>query len=112
MGAASISPPDTSSIANDLEAGEQLIPLTHLPRQSFVPRGADGKARHVSYAFRCRDRGLETLRTPSGYATTRSAWLRFLRQLSVARTSPTTATPSKILREHEMAERELKSSGF
>jgi hypothetical protein len=74
------------TILNDLEAGEQPVLLTALRDQSFIPRPG-GRKLDKSCPFRWAKRGkggikLETLKTPTGLITTRSATLRFFAALS------------------------------
>ena len=86
----------SEAIIEDLERGEQPIPLIEVVNQSFIPR-RNGKALHKRVPFRWVSAGirsegpfpirLEAIRTPAGLATTRSACLRFFRQL----TDPDTA---------------------
>lgn len=107
------------SILSDLEAGEEPILLADLPRQSFMPRGRGRKNQrrplHGSVPHRWSTSGkdghrLETIRTPSGLVTTRSAALRFFAALSGG--SVATSTPGQTRRAHERAERELEAAGI
>lgn len=108
----------TASVAADLEAGEEPIRLADLRDASFVPRRG-GRKVDKSAPFRWASRGvqghrLESMKTPAGLVTTRSAWLRFCAALAGER-SPAAATPRN-QRQREAAvrhaERELEAAGI
>jgi len=101
------------TIEDDIASGETPIPLSRLTRESFVPKQPDGSPRHVSVAFRWRQRGLETLRTPAGFVTTRSAWFRFCAKLTGGGPLAAAAmTPALVKRQHRAAEAKLDEDGF
>jgi hypothetical protein len=110
----------TASILADLEAGEEPIALRDLPREKFMPRGRGRKGQrrplHWSVPYRWATAGkdgrqLETLKTPTGTVTTRSACLRFFAALSGGE-GATVTTPGQVRREHAAAERELAAAGY
>lgn len=112
-------PAPGDSVLADLEAGEEPILLADLPGKPFMPRarGRKGQRRplhiHVPYNWAKRGKGgikLETLQTPSGAVTTRSAVLRFFGRLSG--NTGTVTTPGQARRQHERSERELDAIGI
>ena len=108
---------ETPSIWADVEAGEPPILLPDLRDQSFMPR-PNGKKLDKSVPFRwttrgCRGTVLESIATPTGKATTRSAVLRFFARLSG--TTPQAAdgrTRRSRARAIEAAGRELAAAGI
>ena len=109
---------EAGTIAGDVEAGEALVLLTQLRDEPFVPRRANGKKLDKSVMFRWASRGvrgqrLETLRTPSGLATTRSAVLRFFAGLSgVPADPPPRRSPAARQRDVRRAEAVLREVGL
>jgi hypothetical protein len=104
------------TILNDLEAGEQPVLLTALRDQSYIPRPG-GRKLDKSCVFRWAKRGkggikLETLRTPTGIVTTRSATLRFFAALSGGTAPAPPRTAQRREREISRAERELQEAGI
>src|SRR4051812_29417845 len=94
----------SNDVLTDLEAGESPILLSHLPRQSFMPRGRKGKRLHWSVCFRWASAGkngvrLGTIQTPTGLATTKSSVLRFFSALSGG-DSAQQLTPGSVRRAH------------
>ena len=88
--------PPPASITDDLKAGDTLILLTRLPAAAFVPKKPDGTPKSVSWAFRARDKGLEVCLTPSGWGTTKGAFIRFLANLTAkGRKAKTTNTDAE-----------------
>ena len=67
-----------AAVLADVDAGEQLVALTKLVRQPWAPRSADGRVKHVQFAFRARDKGLECCRISGTWYTTRAAWRRYV----------------------------------
>lgn len=87
----------TPNILDDLSTGESPILLADLRNEPFMPRKA-GKKLDKSVPFRWASRGtagvrLESITTPTGKATTRSAVLRFFVALS-KNNNPTVPAPT------------------
>ena len=104
-------------ILNDLQQGETPILLGKLPAETFMPR-RHRKALDKSIPFRWASVGkngvkLETIKTPTGISTTKSAVLRFFAALTDPAAAPSSArTPARRAREIAAAERELRSAGM
>jgi hypothetical protein len=112
----------TEAILEDLERGEQPIPIIELAGQTFMPR-RNGKPLHKRVAFRWVSAGirgegehpirLEAVRTPAGLATTRAAVMRFFRLLSDPDAALAAApTPSQRRKSFEAASRRLEAAGI
>jgi hypothetical protein len=93
-------------------AGEELIPLSELPKSGLIPRERRGRKTAPSTFYRwaatgCRGVQLEVIRAGNILCTTRSAVIRFYRRL----TDPMAATvrPSTHRRARD---RELKKIGM
>jgi hypothetical protein len=79
-------------------AGEELIPLSELPRSGLIPRERRGRKTAASTFYRwaatgCRGVQLEVIRAGNILCTTRPAVIRFYRRLtdpSAAAVRPTT----------------------
>lgn len=104
------------TILGDLEAGEQPVLLTELRDQSYVPRPG-GRKLDKSSVFRWAKRGkagvrLETLSTPTGIITTRSATLRFFAALSGGIVTAPPRTARRREREIRQAETVLQEAGI
>jgi hypothetical protein len=74
--------PTAGSILDDLASGETSIVLARLRHQPFMPSGRGGRPLNPCVIFRWASTGkagikLETLQTPTGMITTKSAVLRF-----------------------------------
>ena len=108
-------PAAASPIMGDLRAGESPILLGDLPAHPMAPRPR-GRKLHVSWGYRQKEAGLETFKTPSGWATTPGALLRFFCKLSADSCSPPPVTQraSLIQRERRVqaATRRLAESGI
>lgn len=110
--------PDTT-ITDDLEAGEQLIRLTALRDCSFIPCARNGKKLDKSVAHRWATTGsrgavLETMNTPTGRHTTRSAVMRFFQAITDGGDAESAArpTPTRRKQQIESAKRELVRAGI
>ena len=113
--------PIGDSVLADLEAGENPVLLGDLPKEPYMPRGRGRKGQrrplHWSVPYRWATSGkngekLETLQTPSGAVTTKSAVLRFFSALSSGEGGGGVATPGKVRREHERASKALDAIGI
>ena len=105
------------TIFEDLSAGESPVRLVELPGESYMPRRG-GKKLHKSIPFRWASSGkaghrLETIRTPTGVSTTRSAVLRYFAALTdPAPARPAGRTPARRDRDVSRAEAELAAAGI
>jgi hypothetical protein len=107
------------SIIDDLGQGETAILLSQLRDEPFMPRSS-GRKLDKSVAFRWAKSGvggvtLESLKTPTGIITTRSATLRFFGRLSRGKSSQTSApsmTPRQRQRQIEGAKAQLLAAGI
>jgi hypothetical protein len=104
-----------------IDLSEELIPLTQIPAQPFVPRRRRGTRLNVATVFRWANAGvrgirLETIRFGGTLCTTRSALLEFFRRLtrqaSDESVSPPPRTPRPRALAGEKAARELEKAGI
>lgn len=107
-------------IADDLARDEELIRLSALRNEKFIPRARNGKKLDKSVIRRwvnpgCRGVQLEVMAAPVILHTTRSAVLRFF-QARKCNTAPSPAftrpTPARRRRQIEAASRELAEAGI
>ena len=107
------------NIESDLQAGDALVLLAHLRNQNYMPSGRNGKRLDKSVPFRWATRGcrgivLETISTPGGKCTTKSALLRFYSALTGPQQQQPlpTSTPARRKREISRAAAELEAAGI
>jgi hypothetical protein len=112
-----------TSIIRDIEAGDEMVLLTNLRDQTYMPCRS-GKKLDKSVPFRWARRGvrghvLETMRTPTGIVTTKSAFWRFMAKLNGDNGTESEATSLAALplstyrrTQIEEARQELEQSGI
>jgi hypothetical protein len=109
-------PENDECIAIDLATGDELVLLSDLRNETYVPH-PKGRKLDKSAIYRWaqgrRGRKLETIKTPTGAATTKAAVLRFF--ASMSSNSPAQdqqRTPLRRAREVAAAQRELEAAGI
>jgi hypothetical protein len=103
-----------------IDLTEPLIPLTQVPRLSFIPRRRAGKKLNAATAFRWASSGirgvrLEVVRFGGTLCTTKAALLAFFRSLATTNhgvPSPMPRTPRQQQRGCDRATKELEKIGI
>lgn len=116
--------PITDGIEQDIAEGQQLIRLSALCDEPWMPRARTGKRLNRCVPFRWASRGshgvrLETLKAPSGLHSTRGSVMRFFAALAytggsdgLLNTRCPAPTPARRRRQIESANRELQLAGI
>lgn len=98
----------------ELRTGEKVIPLTHVPKLSWMPH-PDGRKLHIATIYRWCSRGLrghrlEFMQLGGMRVTTEAALLRFFEALAQSESNPT--IPARRQRTIEQVRLQLDAAGF